>query len=299
MNGKFSYEKSQKTDPENKFLNLQSFLFVTSGALTRFFYYTKVSPHQVILLSMIFGISASYLLVQDEKYLVIIGALLLFYKNVLDKVDGSLARAKGLDSRRGRFYDSISDFIVTAAVFSAIIYKLILRHNNYLIIAIGLAAMLCSMLQCSYFIFYQVSFIISTGKKTVNRLIEKVTDDDIKTQDKWTIFLQRVFMLIYGWQDKLFAMVDKMLFRRLISSSTSGGGETVKLQAETLWYQNEPFLTLASSLSIGSHIFLICIAALFDVFEYYFFVNLICMNLLLIFSVIFHYKSSEKHLNSV
>jgi phosphatidylglycerophosphate synthase len=207
---KFSYEKSQKTGPENKFFNLQSILFVTSGTLTNFFYYTKISPHQVIFLSMIFGVFASFLIVQDEKSLVIIGAVLLFYKNVLDKVDGSLARAKGLDSRRGRFYDSISDFIVTLTVFTAITYKLFLKYDNYLVILAGFTAMICSMLQCSYFIFYQVSFIISTGKKTMNRLVENVTIEDIKTQDNWTTFLQRIFMLIYGWQDKIFARLDKI-----------------------------------------------------------------------------------------
>ncbi len=292
MEGKFSYEKSQKTGPENKFFNLQSFLFVSSGVLTKFFYYTKISPHQVIFLSMIFGVCASFLIVQDEKSLVIIGAVLLFYKNVLDKVDGSLARAKGLDSRRGRFYDSISDFIVTLTVFTSITYKLFLKYDNYLVILAGFTAMICSMLQCSYFIFYQVSFIISTGKKTMNRLIENVTIEDIKTQDNWTTFLQKIFMLIYGWQDKIFARLDKISFAKFTENA-----KTKNPQLGSIWYLNKPFLTLASSLSIGTHIFLICIAAVFSVFEYYFFVNLICMNLLLILSVLFHYKSAKKQLN--
>lgn len=298
MEGKFSYEKSQKTGPENNFFNLQSILFVTSGTLTKYFYYTRITPHQVIFLSMLFGVCASWLIVRNEIYFVITGAVLLFYKNVLDKVDGSLARAKGLDSRRGRFYDSISDFIVTFAVFTAITYKLFLKYDNYFVFILGFTAMICSMLQCSYFIFYQVSFILSTGKKTVNRLIEVVTENDIKTQDKWTTFLQRIFMLIYGWQDKLFLELDRSLFRKLIVSLKSNTEEN-RSTAGISWYENKQFLTAASSLSIGTHVFLICIAAIFGAFEYYFFVNLICMNLLLILSVIFHYKSTKKQLNKL
>jgi len=311
MNEKFSYNKTLKTDPENSFLNLQQFLFVTSKQLTKFFYYTRVTPHQVILLSLIFGIAASYLFVLPGKYYAVGGAVLLFYKNVLDKVDGSLARAKGLDSRRGRFYDSISDFIVTFTSFAAISYNLYLRWDSYLAFVVGFAAMICSMLHCSYFIFYQVSFIRSTGKNTQNRLIENVTPQDIATQDKLTTFLQRVFQLIYGWQDKLMFKMDNYLLRRLSKTVQSKGtlsmsqsemrnpasaGQTT--QTTQAWYQNKPFLTLASSLSIGTHIFLICISAIIGRFDYYIFVNLILMNLLLILSVVYHYRSTINKLKS-
>jgi phosphatidylglycerophosphate synthase len=299
MADKYTHEKSLKTDPENDFLNLQKYLFITSGSLTKFFYNTGISPHGVILISMAFGIVASVLIIQNDILPVIAGAILLFYKNVLDKVDGSLARAKGLDSRRGRFYDSISDFIVTLAVFSAITCKLYAVYNNSIVLFIGFIAMIFSMLQCSYFIFYQVSFIKHTGKSTVNRLIESVTDDDIKTQDKWTTFLQRVFMLIYGWQDKLYHALDVIMLNRLISNvkAQMSNKGLAHLDFVNAWYINKPFLTLSSSLSIGTHIFLICIAAIFGAFEYYIFVNLILMNLLLILSVIYHYYSAKSRLN--
>lgn len=291
MKEKFSYEKTLKTPLENNFLNLQSFLFVTSRQLTKLFYYTNITPHQVILLSMIFGLTASYLIIQPVKLYAAIGALLLFYKNVLDKVDGSLARAKGLDSRRGRFYDSISDFIVTISSFTAISIHLYREFNNPLVFLAGFAAMIFSMLQCSYFIFYQVSFIRSTGKQTVNRILENVTDEDTVNQDKWTTFLQKIFLLIYGWQDKLFFIIDKYLLSKLTKYNPGPN-------LNTIWYQNKPFLTMASSLSIGTHIFLICISALIGNFMYYIIVNLILMNLLLILSVVYHYKSTLNHLKN-
>lgn len=295
MSEKFSFEKTLKTKPEDSFLNLQSFLFITSKQITRLLFYTPATPHFVILVSMLFGVTASFLFMQESKILVIAGAVLLFYKNVLDKVDGSLARAKGMDSRRGRFYDSISDFIVTLASFSAISYKLFLEYNLPVIFIIGFAAMLFSMLQCSYFIYYQVSFIKYTGKETVNRIIETVTDEDIKNQDKWTTFLQRVFMIIYGWQDILFAALDNAVYKRLEISVPKP-----KLnELNNAWYRNKPFLTLASSLSIGTHVFFICIAAVFNALEYYMFVNLILMNLLLILSVIYHYISTKNKLKLI
>ncbi|MBE2219787.1 MAG: CDP-alcohol phosphatidyltransferase family protein [Ignavibacteria bacterium] len=296
MAEKFDYEKTLKTPADNQFLNLQSFLFITSKQLTSFFFRAGVHPHQVILLSMLFGLAASLLIVQQNFFAVLIGVFLLFYKNVLDKVDGSLARAKGVDSRRGRFYDSISDFVVTLASFTAIADSLYRQYPSVWMIAAVYAAMISSMLQCSYFIFYQVSFIKLTGKNTVNRLIESVTEEDIHRQDGFTTLLQRIFQLIYGWQDKLFFEINRVLFARFSNTNTGKVHSSEKIDAA--WYGNKSFLTMASSLSIGTHIFLICFAALMRRFDYYIFVNLICMNLLLLLSVIFHYKSSKKQLIS-
>ena len=281
---KFSYEKTLKTRPEDTFFNLQSYLFVTSKQITRFFFDTPITPHQVIFISMVFGIGASFLIIQDNKLLVILGAILLFYKNVLDKVDGSLARAKDLDSRRGRFYDSISDFIVTFSVFTALTIKLNNIYHSLFVIVICYAAMVFSMLQCSFFIYYQVSFIKFSGKNTINRLIESITDEDRKTQDNVTLALQKIFLLIYGWQDKLFAALDNFLYKR-IEMHTSKNNEHLN----KFWYSDKKFLTQASSLSIGTHVFFICITAIAGKFEYYLFVNLILMNLLLILFLWTHY----------
>jgi phosphatidylglycerophosphate synthase len=291
---KFSYEKTLKTKPENSFLNLQSFLYLTSGQLTKLLYYTPVTPHQVIFISMVFGVVASYMIIQDNKIIVIAGAVLLFYKNVLDKVDGSLARAKNLDSRRGRFYDSISDFIVTFTLFTAISYKLYLVNPNPVIFVMGYTAMVSSMLQCSFFIYYQVSFIKLSGKSTVNRLVEKVTQEDMENQDKLTLLLQRIFMLIYGWQDILFASFDNYQYKRLEMAGTKS-----QSKLNTLWYSDKPFLTMSSSLSIGTHLFLVSIFAVAGNFKCYLFVNLILMNLLLISFVIYHYYSVKRKLSSI
>lgn len=246
---------------------------------------------------MLFGLSASYMIIQENRILVIIGALMLFYKNVLDKVDGSLARARGQDSRRGRFYDSLCDFIVTLASFTAMSYKLYQYYQNGWVWIIGFLAMIFSMLQCSYFIYYQVAFIRMLGKQTVNRLIESVTDEDLKTQDKWTLFLQRLFLIIYGWQDKLMASIDNFFYKKLEMLSPKSKIRDPQLQKA--WYLNKPFLSFASILSIGSHIFLICIFALIGRFEYYFFVNLILWNLLLISVIIYHYITVKNKLLSV
>ena len=275
----FLYETTLKYQPEDTFLNFQHYLLFSSKQITKFLFSTPVTPHQVILFSLILGIASSFLIIQENKILVIIGAVLLFYKNVLDKVDGSLARSKGMASRRGRFYDSITDFIVSFALFTAIGFKINQQYNSIRVWIICYSALIASMLQCSYFIYYEVAYIKQTGKNTVNRLIESVTEDDLKTQDKFTILLQRIFQLIYGWQDYIMLRIDKFFLRKLTGSA----------EFENTWYKDKPFLSLSSLLCIGTHMVLIALFAVIGRFEYYLVWNLILWNLLLISCVFYHY----------
>ena len=211
MNKEFSYEKTLKTSPENSFVNIQSYFLITSKQITKALFNTSITPHQVILLGMLFGVASAFLIVQNNIILVLLGALLLFYKNVLDKVDGSLARAKGMAVRRGRFYDSISDFIVSLSLFTAMGIKLHSIYHTDAIYLICFVTLITSMLQCSYFIYYQVSFIKFSGVNTINRLVETITAEDRKTQDRFTLLLQRLFLYIYGWQDLLFDILNRFL----------------------------------------------------------------------------------------
>jgi phosphatidylglycerophosphate synthase len=291
----FQYEKTLKTKSKKDFLNFQNYLLVGARGITRFLYHTPVTPHQVIFLSMVLGIISSFLIIKDDRTLVFIGALCLFYKNVLDKVDGSLARAKGLVSRRGRFYDSLSDFIVSFALFAAIGVKLNQVYNNAFAYLICFIALLVSMFQCSFFIYYQVAFIKFSGKNTINRLIETVTDEDLQNQDKFTILLQRIFMLIYGWQDILVAKIDGFLRARLVNTAVKAFKSSDPVsEFIRIWYLNPKFLSICSILSIGSHMFLIALFAVIGSFEYYLFFNLVILNVVLLVAIFYHYYSAKK-----
>ena len=288
----FSYTDTIKYKEGNTFLNFQHYLLFSSKQITRFLYSTSVTPHQVILFSLIIGVVSSVLIIQNNIIVVIAGAVLLFYKNVLDKVDGSLARAKNMASRRGRFYDSISDFIVSFALFTAIGFKLDSVYHTVWIWIVSYIALLTSMLQCSYFIFYEVAFIKQTGKETINRLIERVTDEDLETEDKLTVFLQRIFQLIYGWQDYLMFSIDKFYVSKLEQNNSAD-------EIKNIWYKDKSFISVSSLLCIGTHMFLIAVFAVIGSFEFYLYVNLIVLNLLLIFCVLYHYYHVKTQLKNL
>lgn len=293
----FDYQKTLKTRSEKEYVNLQMYLLVSSRTITRLLYYTPVTPHHVILFSLILGVTASVLFVKDSMPLVVIGAVMLFYKNVFDKVDGSLARAKGLATRKGRFYDSLSDFIVSVCLFAAVGYSLATAYNNSFMYLVSFAALISSLLQCSFFVYYDVTYVKFSGKNSINRLTEEITAEDLVNEDRFTLFLQRIFQLIYGWQDKIFYCLDMKCYNSLRVQFVKN--ETQESRLSLLWYYHKKFLTLSSSLGIGTHMVLIALFAIIGRFDYYIVLNLILMNLLLIFAFTYHYVSVKFKMKSI
>jgi archaetidylinositol phosphate synthase len=77
----------------------------------------RIVPPAVVLANAACGISAAIVIARGD---LIIGALLLQAKTVLDNADGQLARATGQTTVFGRYLDSESDLLVNAFVFGAL-----------------------------------------------------------------------------------------------------------------------------------------------------------------------------------
>lgn len=77
----------------------------------------RVPPPAVVLAGAGVGVSGAVAIGRGH---LVVGALLLQLKTVLDNADGQLARASGRVSAFGRYLDSESDLLVNAAVFAAL-----------------------------------------------------------------------------------------------------------------------------------------------------------------------------------
>jgi phosphatidylglycerophosphate synthase len=76
-----------------------------------------VTPNQVTTVSLACALAAAWCFAQPGDESPAIGALLFFAFYVLDNCDGEIARAKGLSSRFGQFYDTFVDWLGHATLF--------------------------------------------------------------------------------------------------------------------------------------------------------------------------------------
>jgi phosphatidylglycerophosphate synthase len=79
----------------------------------------RVPPPAVVLANAACGLAGAAAIVRGN---LVVGALLLQAKTLLDNADGQLARASGRTSVLGRYLDSESDLLVNAAILAAVGY---------------------------------------------------------------------------------------------------------------------------------------------------------------------------------
>lgn len=116
--------------------------------LLRFFLKTSITPNQITLLSLIFGVLSSFFFAFGKYQYSLIGGLLVQIAMVLDVLDGEVARLKKLFSKRGAWLDVISDVIKNNFIITGVTFGLFARTGNYLIWIYGSLALFAINMNC-------------------------------------------------------------------------------------------------------------------------------------------------------
>ena len=246
-----------------------------AACLVWLLYPTRVTPNQVTVGAVVVGLCAACFYALGSSMAIMIAGLLVTVKDILDDADGQLARAKEMYSRQGRFVDSIGDFIVDIGLFSAITYVVYQSYPGAETIAYGLCSFVGITLRVSYHVYYQVSFFHLEDRYKLNRITEEITDAD-RTGDQIALRLQQVFLLIYGWQDKLIYRLDRWCMRGGL------GGNEIKQ-----WYTDRTGLRLSGLLGFGTEFAVLTICSLLNQIHLYLLLNLFLMNGIWLLSIIY------------
>ncbi len=270
----YNYNTSLKSRSSDELINTYV-LRPIAGMIVRALYPTSITPNQVTLASILAGLVAAGLYYAGSQASVVVAGMLITVKDVLDSADGQLARAKSQFSRKGRFLDSIGDVVVNVAVFSAIGWTLFRQTGDWMMMLHSLVGLAGITLRVSYHVFYHTSFLHLQGQYKVNRLMEDVTEVD-RQADPSTLRFQQIFVLIYGWQDRLMFLID----------TWCKGGEREEVLRDE-WYGDIAGLRLSGLLGFGTELFLLMICSVANQLELYLILNIVGMNLILLTSILY------------
>jgi phosphatidylglycerophosphate synthase len=262
----YSYQASVKSGVSDELINTYM-LRPAAGLLVRLLYPTSVTPNHVTILSTFVGLVAAGLYLANSEGTTVAAGLCITAKDILDSADGQLARAKALYSRTGRFLDSIGDFLVNLAVFGAIGLVLTMNHGTPTFWFLALAGFLGISLRVSYHVFYQTAFLHLEEAYATNRLTEEISEKDLRGNAR-VLLLQRVFQILYGWQDALIVRIDRW----------SRGTESSSGEQHRGWHADPVALRLSGLLGIGTELFLLTLCSLARNLECYLWMNLLVMN---------------------
>ena len=156
----------------------------------------RVPPPVVVVAAGAAGIAAA---VEVGRGSLVVAALLIQLKTLLDNADGQLARLTNRTSAFGRYLDSELDLVVNAALFAAVGY----RYGHPVLAAAGFVA-LTSVLSLNF------------NAARLSRILPVPTEDD---GGRATAVLRTIYGAVYAPQDRLAEWV--VARRSSLLSSTS------------------------------------------------------------------------------
>jgi len=261
----FSFEKASKFKDKDRFFDINYLTVPGLKWAVEKLYYTSIRPELVVILSLLCGVISAWFYSMGEYSFSILGIIFILLKNFLDTVDGYLARAKGLESRLGRFLDSLADAAVYICLFTGLAINLKNKGYGNAGFILSYLAMISAFLQCSVYNYYLVSYKTLLKGEVVNR-----TDEGFKENESWynqkslsdmfLFALQCVYHVIYGWQDKIVSLFDRKLFQKFRDKNEVTADEPIG----NLWYADRTFLSFVSPLCFGTQIVLLSFFTLFN-----------------------------------
>ena len=112
--------------------------------ITKLLLKTEVTPNQISGLSILIGIIAGIFFVFGNYWYTLVGALLLLLSNIVDCVDGEIARYRKSVSVAGKYIESLNDYIVHPFIFVCISFGLYNIFHNVFIFVLGFLIVLFS-----------------------------------------------------------------------------------------------------------------------------------------------------------
>jgi phosphatidylglycerophosphate synthase len=136
--------------------------------LARLFARLRMSPATVSLLAGIFGIVAGHLYYYRDLGINIVGMVLHVCANTLDNADGQLARLTRRESREGRIIDSVADHLVFVSVYLHLTLRCFFEGSSPAVFLLAFAAGISHALQGAAADYYRSTYLyfVTAGART-------------------------------------------------------------------------------------------------------------------------------------
>lgn len=193
------YKQSLKSLDVEEILDLLiyrplSFLFV------KLIYPTNLTPNQISVISMIFGLGSGVFFYFGEYEYVILGGIFIFISNILDCADGQLARLKKNGTKVGRVIDGFIDYVTGASIFFGIGFALNHITGNplysWVLATIGGFS---RVLQNMFFDYYRNMYLRYVYNKVndINDEITEFTEEKERLKSVKGKLMDKMFVNIY------------------------------------------------------------------------------------------------------
>ena len=214
----------------------------------------RIPPAAVVLANAVAGLGAALALAGGE---LLVAALLLQVKTLLDNADGQLARASGRVTLAGRYLDTEADLVVNAALFAALGY---VTGQPWLALAAFLA--LTVVLAADF----NVSELYREIRGTATRPLTA-------TRGRVERVLGWIYRVVFAPQDRLVRSFSARRLERTLARQTPA-------EAATRAYHDRLTVTVLANLGLSTQLAVLGLCLLLDAPDIYLWLALGCFGLL-------------------
>ena len=176
---------------------------------------TGITPNMVTVVSIFVGAAVGLLFYQDDLYYNICGILLLICANILDCVDGQLARLTGIKSAIGRILDGFAGDIWFASIYVGFAARLSNEYGTSLFFILAVLSGMSHLVQANITDYYKTLhlYFISKDKGAEFQSLEQV-----EARHKAMRYgVNKFFYFLYRWYTMLQVKATPVLQRMLRS----------------------------------------------------------------------------------
>ena len=211
MNDEFT-SSLKSIETENK---LDLYFYRPIGyQIARVLKHTFITPNMVTIFSIFIGAGTGLMFYFDNLIFNLIGIILLVTANILDCVDGQLARLTGIKSKIGRILDGIAGDIWFLVIYICLALRLTHTYGTAWFFVPAVMAGLSHLAQANITDYYKTLHLYIESKEKGSEL-QSIAQ--IKEQQQNTKGIKKIFFSVYliytAWQEKTTPVLQKLLVR--------------------------------------------------------------------------------------
>lgn len=249
---------------------------------------TGITPNMVTVISIFVGAAVGFMFYHDDLVYNICGILLLIFANILDCVDGQLARLTGIKSAIGRILDGFAGDIWFASIYIGFALRLSHDYGTDWFFALAVLSGLSHLVQANITDYYKTLhlYFISKDKGAEFQSLEQV----VARHKEMKLGINKAFYFLYRGYTLLQVKATPSLQRMLQSLHAKYGDDIPESVRIAFRKQSRQLMRYIDLLTFNGRTIVMFVVVLIGEVWIYFLYEIIVLNIVLLLAMHKHEK---------
>ncbi len=277
------YEASLKSIETENYID-QWFYRPIGFRIARLLRNTGITPNMVTIISIFVGAAAGPLFYYNHIRYTLLGILCLVIANILDCVDGQLARLTGIKSKIGRILDGLAGDIWFALIYIFLALRLNNEYDTWMFFIPAVLSGLSHLVQANITDYYKTLHLYFVSKEKGH---EFQNFDEVRTQYKnMKPGIGKILFFFYMGYTSLQEIVTPKL-QLMLKNFQSKYGDDIPEDIRIDFRRQSGYLMkrFIDLMTFNGRTIILFIAVLTGYAWFYFFFEIVILNIILLISI--------------